>query len=590
MLLTTNPETNWIINYALKDQTQKLTGDNLILAEIFELICKQNNIQSNLLLLCAENGLIISSNPVNSKNDLRENIIDFDKLINCPYEIFSTNSDLGYKIITSYHANTNSILQDIVKTMDITMNVINNTQKHNRYILQCFDQLDIAFSVYDVEGHLLYTNKVLCELFNIEDRNKILGMHINDIMNICGITISPLNKNIDSLKMFEVLKTGNEEIGWEIIMQSHVHKNLIRMAENDILPIHDKNGEIIGVIDIIRSYNRDFRHSNKFTALSANYTFNDIIHVSKTMQDKISLAKKMSKNNSPILIVGESGVGKELFAQSIHNYSNRKDKPFVALNCASFPSELITSELFGYEAGAFTDASKKGHIGKFELANGGTLFLDEISELPYDSQSKLLRILETQVITKIGGTREIPIDVRVISASNKDLKQMVSAGLFREDLYYRIQTLQLQIPPLRQRYLDIPPLCRYFLSQCALQNSCVPKKMRADAISVLQNYEWPGNIRELKNIMTSITILSKEKTITAKTINEYLHPYENSNINSNNTSPEEHIEQIKKKISASYAKLLNEALILCDGNKNRAAEMIGVSRRTFYRMLEKYCS
>lgn len=589
MTSTMNDAIEWIVDQTAKTTKRKLVGENVVLAEIFELICSQHNLRYEMLLMIKNDGLIIKSNILGQEINLQGYTIDLKKISECPFEIIYIHSDLGYTIVSTHHINATYVLQSIISSVDTMVKIVNSSQAYSQHIFTCLDSLDTAISIYDVDGHLLYTNKILCSLFNIEDRNKVLGMHINDIMETCGITISSLNKNTAKLKMFDVLKTGKKEIGWEIIMESRIHSNLIRMAENDILPIFDKDGTIIGVMDIIRSYNQNFQRSKKFIALSANYTFNDIIHASNIMQDRIALAKMMAKNNDAILVTGESGVGKELFVQAIHNYSNRKSNPFVALNCASFPSELITSELFGYEAGAFTDASKKGHIGKFELANGGTLFLDEISELPYDSQSKLLRVLETRIITRIGGTKEIPVNVRIIAASNKDLPQMVASGLFRKDLYYRLQTLTLQIPPLRQRRADIPPLCRHFLLQCAQQNSCTPKKIRADAISALQDYEWLGNVRELKNIMTSITLLSKDKIITAKTIDEYFHLNENFSRNINDDAPEIRIASIKDKISENYSNLLNEALIICNGNKKKAAELIGVSRKTFYRMLEKYC-
>ena len=180
--------------------------------------------------------------------------------------------------------------------------------------------------------------------------------------------------------------------------------------------------------------------------LSAGYDFNSIIGYSQAIRDKINIAKQFAKSSANVLVTGESGVGKELFAQAIHNHSSRSKGPFVALNCASFPSELIESELFGYVEGAFTGASKRGQTGKIELADGGTLFLDEIGELPYYFQPKLLRVLETWTITKVGDSKPIPVDVRLVAATNRNLEKMVEEGLFRSDLYYRLQVLNVEIP------------------------------------------------------------------------------------------------------------------------------------------------
>ncbi len=196
------------------------------------------------------------------------------------------------------------------------------------------------------------------------------------------------------------------------------------------------------------------------------------------------------------MITGESGVGKELFAQSIHNYSPRHKGPFVALNCANFSDGLIESELFGYVGGAFTGASKNGQIGKFELADGGTLFLDEVGELPLHFQSKLLRVLETWMVTRIGSSKQIPVNVRLITATNRNLAEMVEEGLFRQDLYYRLQVLTLEIPPLRERKDDLALLSDSFLNQAAAPYLDTPKILSSQAKKVLMSYDWPGNVRE----------------------------------------------------------------------------------------------
>lgn len=580
--------TTWVAERALNTPKQKLVGENLMMSEIFELICEQHSIRYDMVLLLTDSGLIISSSLMSRKEDLLGHTISISAFENCSEEFIHISSRMGYHIISSSHIGAQHILQNISALLESILKTFGRAQLHNAYIFKAFDYITSAISIFDIDANLIYTNKSFCSLFHIDDRSKVLGMNINDIMKTYGITISSRNTNKTHLKMFDVLKTGKEELGWEIVLESKFLPHPIQLVENDLFPIFDDDGKVSGVLDIFHSHIQDFQRSKKFIALSANYTFNDIVCKSETMQDVINLAKRMSRSANTILVTGESGVGKELFVQSIHNYSDRRNNPFVALNCASFPSELITSELFGYEPGAFTDASKKGHIGKFELANGGTLFLDEISELPYDSQSKLLRILETWLITRIGSTNEIPVDVRLIAASNKDLQQMVAAGLFREDLYYRLQTLTLRIPPLRQRRSDIIPLSKFFLQQCAHQNSCKPKKLRSDAIGLLQSYNWPGNVRELKNVMTSITILSKDDEITADILSNYIHSGGNNSMDIHDGTAEERIDVIKQEISQGYIKLLNEALIITGGNRGKAADLLGISRRTFYRMMDKY--
>ncbi|MDF2883795.1 MAG: PspF2, partial [Clostridiaceae bacterium] len=235
----------------------------------------------------------------------------------------------------------------------------------------------------------------------------------------------------------------------------------------------------------------------------AKYKFEDIFTVSDCGKKCIETAKNYSKNDFSVLLTGESGVGKELFAHSIHNESNRKEGPFISVNCAAIPENLIEAELFGYEAGAFTGANKDGRIGKFELANGGTIFLDEIGDLPLSMQAKLLRVLQENEMVRIGGNHIISLDLKVIAATNCNLEEKIKEGNFREDLYYRLNVLNLNIPPLRQRKEDIPLLIDNFITK--LYQKCgIYKKFSDESINVLTNYYWPGNIRELKNIVERI--------------------------------------------------------------------------------------
>ena len=299
-------------------------------------------------------------------------------------------------------------------------------------------------------------------------------------------------------------------------------------------------------------------------------------------------AKEYANSPFNFLITGESGVGKELFAQSIHNYSPRHKGPFVALNCANFSDGLIESELFGYVGGAFTGASKNGQIGKFELADGGTLFLDEVGELPLHFQSKLLRVLETWMVTRIGSSKQIPVNVRLITATNRNLAEMVEEGLFRQDLYYRLQVLTLEIPPLRERKDDLALLSDSFLNQAAAPYLDTPKILSSQAKKVLMSYDWPGNVRELRNVITRATVLSKSKIISKETLEESIASKGYMLKAISTDTPAERVKQKLTEIDNAYTSLLKEALELTAGNKKEAAELIGVSRNTFYRMLEKY--
>lgn len=247
--------------------------------------------------------------------------------------------------------------------------------------------------------------------------------------------------------------------------------------------------------------------------LTAKYSFQDILGQSGAIRENIRMAERYSKVNSNVLIIGETGTGKELFAHSIHQASRRSHQPFVALNCAALPENLLESELFGYEAGAFSGASKGGKIGLFELAHKGTIFLDEIGEIPIALQAKLLRVLQEKEIRRIGSTRVQPVDVRVISATNINIEEKIKEGQFRSDLYYRLNLLDISIPPLRERKEDIQELVDHYLTRFACEMGKSIPTVTEDAARILKEHSWPGNVRELRNICERLTVLNDTSVI-----------------------------------------------------------------------------
>jgi propionate catabolism operon transcriptional regulator len=291
----------------------------------------------------------------------------------------------------------------------------------------------------------------------------------------------------------------------------------------------------------------------------------------------VEQAKKYSLADSSILIYGESGTGKELFAQSIHMASRRSQHPFVAVNCAALPESLIDSELFGYEEGSFTGAKKGGKTGLFELAHQGTIFLDEISELPLHLQSRLLRVLQEKEIVRIGGDQLIPIDVRIITASNKDLAECVRQGTFREDLYYRISVLQLRVPPLRQRKEDIPLLFRHFIRH---REDLMRLITDADLAPLMQ-YHWPGNIRELENVAERFLVLCQGKSLDRETIRNILQ-------NACGVELKTKFQEKEWKLASlpDEWERIQLALQETGGNKEKAAKLLGISRSTLWRKLK----
>jgi two-component system, NtrC family, nitrogen regulation response regulator NtrX len=242
-----------------------------------------------------------------------------------------------------------------------------------------------------------------------------------------------------------------------------------------------------------------------------------LIGDSQKMNQLLGQIDMVAKGNSRVLILGESGSGKELVAHVLHEKSNRTDKPFIEMNCAAIPQELIESELFGHEKGSFTGAFERKK-GKFELADNGTLFLDEIGDMSLSTQAKVLRVIETQEFQRVGGSRNIKVDVRIISATNKDLIEEVKKGNFREDLLYRLNVIPIMVPPLRERRDDIPALVEYFLDYFAMECGQRPKKITADGLTMIETYGWPGNIRELRNVIERLVIMTPSNTITAKNI------------------------------------------------------------------------
>ncbi len=298
-------------------------------------------------------------------------------------------------------------------------------------------------------------------------------------------------------------------------------------------PILDSQQQIIGMVLVIKGMQKIYNLVNKYSDMRAHYTFEDIIGNSPEFTQVIDHAEKISASTSTVLLIGESGTGKELIAQSIHNASPRKNSVFIAVNCGALPKDLIESELFGHEEGAFTGSKKGGHAGKFELANGGTIFLDEIGEMSLDMQVNLLRVLQEGYVKRIGGSKNITVDVRVIAATKKNLIEELKKGTFREDLFYRLSVIPLFIPPLRERGNDRMNLFSYFLKAKAQKLNKPLPEISEIQLKEIMDYDWPGNVRELENYVenivnfngqSSFNIINTKNNITKKTNeSEILH-------------------------------------------------------------------
>ncbi len=411
----------------------------------------------------------------------------------------------------------------------------------------------------DANGKILYINEAGTRILKI-DREKAIGRHVTDIVDFTPVILN-------------VFKTHKGYVDKEFIIESP-SRGLLHFIKTAVV-VRDKDGNFSGVVDFFREINRVRNFVTSYIGAEAKFTFDDIIGENPRIKEAIKIAKIAARSNSSVLITGETGTGKEMFAQAIHFESDRSNGPFVAINCGAIPRDLAESEFFGYEPGAFTGASKKGRPGKFELADGGTLFLDEIEELPLSLQAKLLRTLQDKVVTRVGGTKSLKVDVRIITASNRDLVDLVNRGDFRKDLYYRLNIIHIEIPPLRERKDDIPLLVSHFIHKYNVSLGKNIKKADKSFLKPLVQYDFPGNVRELENIVERAVNIAETPVLTA----EHLPPYV-LNTHSRN-EPVKTFDEIRKE-------LLEETLKSTNFNISETARRLHISRPTVYKLLKKY--
>lgn len=355
-----------------------------------------------------------------------------------------------------------------------------------------------------------------------------------------------------------------------------------------------KVGNVMILQDItkIQKLEQNYRYATEAKGLKAKTYFKDIIFETNSMEKVIAKAKKFSKTESTILIIGETGTGKELFAQSIHNFSKRKDYPFVTINCGALPENLLESELFGYEDGAFTGANKKGKKGLFEIAHGGTVFLDEINSISLHFQSRLLRVLQEREIIRVGGNKVVPINIRIIAAANENLIHLVKENKFRTDLFYRLNVLKLSIPPLRQRIDDITPLTKQFIfkNNKALYYTIEP--FISDLCNKLKNYRYTGNIRELYNVLERFMILCGDnhneitKQFCSSLIDECMES--DDELQFQESVPVPIMSNYKDSLLEAEKRILSRFFEIFNGNKTKLIEEMGVGRTTLYRKLKDF--
>ena len=441
--------------------------------------------------------------------------------------------------------------------------------RHQRIISQMYKTI-----IYSSKDGLLYVDAAGV----IQVRNRVIRQMNGDI----SLMDRPLKQALPYLyKMFRcVVTSGQEESGRILTIPGT--RVTVSVSCTPVIANKEISGVVFFLSDITMIQNLESQIRRKLSerGFQAKYTFQDIIHQSRVIDQTIETARRYAASDSNVIIVGETGTGKELFAQSIHNSSSRKNGPFVAINCAALPENLLESELFGYVEGAFTGSVKGGKMGLFEQAHGGTLFLDEIGEISLSTQTKLLRVLQEREVRRIGDNKVISINVRIISATNKSINQLAGKELFRRDLMYRLDVLRIFLPPLRQRERDAELLFLHLMRQRGQENGIPVPEINISALSVLNDYPFNGNIRELRNIVERSLVICSGNTITRDDLLKALYPQDLED-----TSP---LPSYTASQTSSEESSILWALRECSGNQPKAARLLGINRSTLWRKMQKY--
>jgi len=451
-----------------------------------------------------------------------------------------------------------------------------DAEKELKQLEQALGNAYEGIIITDADGIILRANQAYAAFLG-KDLKGMIGRHVTDV--------------VENTRMDVVAKTGKAEIAQ--VQKINGHEMICSR-----IPILDQ-GKVIAVVGKIMFQDVDdlFAMTNRFRSLKkelefykselnkrlgAKYSFANIFGNSLELERVKQLAKKVAASDSTVLIRGESGTGKELFAHSIHVESRRALGPFVKVNCAAIPETLFESELFGYKEGAFTGAQKKGKKGKFALANKGTIFLDEISELPLMMQVKLLRVLQEKEVEPVGAEQPEPIDVRIIAATNKDLEPLVSQGLFRQDLFYRLNVVKLEIPSLRERRSDIPVLIDKMLRQLEKETGIPVDGVDAEASASLKSYSWPGNVRELRNVLEQSLYVKNGTIITQQDLPRFMV------VNTGGPDTVEGSHTLKYLLRQAEEEIFKRVLREEKGNKAAIAARLGISKSSLYAKIDQY--
>ncbi|MFW6001158.1 MAG: sigma-54-dependent Fis family transcriptional regulator [Halanaerobium sp.] len=435
----------------------------------------------------------------------------------------------------------------------------------NKFSSAVFNSMSEGIISIDKFGKVIWINKAASKMFGIERE----AAKEKDVKDVIG-------EQTAVEKMLSNHQTFNDE---DISIYRNKERLYLNASSRMLL---NKSGIADGFIIILRKMKAVKKMVNRMAGSEARFSFEDIIGENRYLKKVKELGRRISNSDATVLIEGESGTGKEMMAQAIHNASLRRERVFLSINCAAIPQSLLESELFGYEGGSFTGARKKGRPGKFELASGGTLLLDEIGEMPLNMQASLLRVLQEKEINRIGGLEPIPVDVRILASTNKDLEEEVRKGNFRKDLFFRLNTVKIKMPALSKRLDDIENLVEHFIFILNQKNSQSIHAVENEVIELLKEYDWPGNVRELQNVIERAVLLTEDGSIRVEHLPEEFKKSvekEAKEIDSNS------LPLLKLK---DMEKLMLEHSIQESKTITEAAKILGVSRSTFYRKADKF--
>ena len=447
----------------------------------------------------------------------------------------------------------------------IILNALKEREVFIEYQKILLNAIDEGVIGLDMNGNIMFCNQKTHDILKIKE-GTLIGKNIDSLIN-CRNNNKPLSNVFETSVNKEIIFTIN----------GHYIKCICSIQK-----IKDD-----GFIIMLSDYDYAIQAANKLISMNPNWTFNIMIGKNKKHLEMVNIAKKASHTDKSVLILGESGTGKDVFAKCIHNESYRKDSRYVAINCGAIPRNLIESELFGYADGAFTGAKKGGNIGKFEIANGGTIFLDEIGEMPLEQQVVLLRVLEESSFSRVGSSDKIPLNVRIIAATNKNIIEEVYSHRFRLDLFYRLNIFTINTIPLRERKDDIEELSNSFLQRLANKSGNTFTKLSKDILSIFMEYDWPGNIRELQNVLERAYALSTNGRVTSQMINLGTS-HNNSFSFKKSNDKNENSHRINATVDDYKAITIKAELEKNKWNITKTCNSLNISRPTMYRWLKKY--